>query len=95
MRLGAFAGLTGPVQADGRLQLEAHVGGTLIEPRVTGSATLEDVALSLPDPSLQATDVNLKATSAGDEVQVGEFSGLLNGGSFTGGGDLKSAAGML
>ncbi len=95
MRLAALAGVVGPLESDGQIQLEAHVGGTLIEPRITGFVTLQQAALALPDPQLQATEVNLKATLAGDEIKIGEFSGLLNGGSFTGGGDLKITRGNV
>ena len=90
-----LAGLIAPLESAGRIQLEAHAGGTLIEPRITGFVTLQQAALSLADPQLQATEVNLKATFAGDEIQIGTFSGMLNGGSFTGGGDLKIRRGNV
>ena len=95
MRLAALGGPVVPIESAGRVQLEAHVGGTLIEPRITGFATLEQAAFSLPDPQLQATELNLKATFAGDEIKIGEFSGMLNGGRFTGGGDLKITRGNV
>ena len=95
VRLAALTGLVEHFESDGRIQLEAHVGGTLIEPRVTGFVTLQEAALSLQDPPLQATGLNLKATAAGDEIKIGEFSGMLNGGSFTGGGDLKITRGNI
>ena len=95
MRLAALGGLIAPLETAGRLQLEAHGAGTLIEPRITGSVILQQTSISLQDPLLQATEVNLKATLAGEEIRIGEFSGMLNGGSFTGGGDLKFKRGDL
>ena len=95
VKLAVLAGLLGPVESAGRMQLDAHVEGTLIEPRITGLVTLEQAALSLTEPLLQATQVNLKATIAGDAIKIGEFSGTLNGGSFTGGGDLKLTRGNV
>lgn len=95
MALAALAELAAPVESAGRMQLEAHVGGTLSEPRVTGFVTLQEGSLSLSDPSLQATDLNLKATLVGDEIKIDKLSGMLNGGSFTAGGDLKLTRGNV
>ncbi len=95
LTLGGLAALVDPLETDGHLRMEAHVRGTLAEPRTTGFLTLKDAAVGWPDPQLQGTEVNLKATFVDDEIRISELSGKLNGGSLTGGGDLKITRGQV
>jgi outer membrane protein assembly complex protein YaeT len=93
--LAIFGPLVAPLEVSGLARLEAHVGGTLGEPRSSGFVTLEQASLAVPEPSLQATGVRLKATLAGDQINVDEFQGALNGGAFTAGGDFKLRHGNI
>ena len=93
--LAIFAPLIQPVEAAGPVRLEAHVRGTLAARRTTGFVTLDQATLGLPEPRLQATGVKLNAILEGDQVTIREFSGTLNGGAITGGGELKLAAGKV
>jgi outer membrane protein assembly complex protein YaeT len=89
--LAIFSPLLAPLETSGPVRLEAHVGGTLSEPRSTGFVALEQASFALPDPPLQAAGVKLRATLAGNQVKVDELQGTLNGGAFTGGGEFRIA----
>jgi outer membrane protein assembly complex protein YaeT len=93
--LAVLAPLIAPIEASGPVRLEAHVGGSVSEPKSTGFVTLEQATFGLPEPPLQATGVKLKATLAGDQIKVDELEGTLNGGSFTGGGEFKVSHGNI
>ena len=56
---------------------------------------LDQVAVSLPEPGLRAAGVKLNAILDGDKINLKEFSGTLNGGTFDGGGDLRFGGGKI
>lgn len=80
---------TSPLDIAGVARLDLHAGGTLSGPRIAGSVELDGASLALPDPSLQARNVRLRANLNGDQITVTEISGTLNGGTFEGRGGLK------
>jgi outer membrane protein assembly complex protein YaeT len=93
--LAAFSPLLQPIEATGGVRLDLHVTGTLSEPLTTGFVELNQVRLAIANPLLQADGVKLRADLEGDRVTLKDFSGILNGGRFTGGGDLKLGGGGI
>ena len=94
-RLAAFSPFLQPIDAAGAVRLDLHVAGTVSEPSVTGFVELSDARFAIPNSPVQAEGVKLRANFDGDRVSLNNFSGLLNGGPFTGGGDLKVGRGGI
>jgi outer membrane protein assembly complex protein YaeT len=84
-----------PIETSGSLRLELHVKGTLPNPQTTGFVELDQAHLAVPNPPLQAAGIKLRAEFEGDRVTLKNLSGALNGGTFTGGGNLKLGGGGI
>ena len=86
----SFLSLVAPeAQAGGNAQIDVRARGTLNAPEVAGFVKLDRASLLLQNPRIQASNIKLSAALNGDAISVKEFTGFLNGGTFTGGGDLK------
>ena len=88
--LSLLSVLAAPAETSGNVRLDLRVGGTLSAPQTTGFVKVDDASLLLRNPRIQAANVKLDADLQGDHITVKEFSGNLNGGTFSGGGDLKA-----
>ena len=93
--LVALAPLIQPIETTGGVRLDLRVAGTLSDPSTTGFVELNEARVAVPSPLLQADRVKLRADFDGDRVTLKDFSGTLNGGLFTGGGDLKLGGGGI
>jgi outer membrane protein assembly complex protein YaeT len=93
--LAALSPFIAPVETTGGVRLDLHVSGTLPDPQVTGFVEMDRANLLVPNPLIQAEDVKLRAAFEGDHVTLNDFSGTLNGGTFTAGGDLKLGSGGI
>jgi len=90
--LAMLSVLAAPLEAAGTVKLDLRVGGTLTLPQTTGFVELNQASLLLLNPRIQAGGIKLRADLEGDHLTVKELSGNLNGGPFSGGGDLRVSA---
>jgi outer membrane protein assembly complex protein YaeT len=93
--LAILSPLISPIETAGSIRTDLRIRGTLSDPRATGSMELDQARVAVPSPLIQAAGVKLRADFEGDKVTLADFSGTLNGGSFTGGGDLKLGGGGI
>ena len=93
--LSALAALVPAVEAAGTVRMDVRLEGSLSAPQTTGFLELDQASLAITDPRIQGANIKLRADLEGDRVTLKNFSGTINGGAFTGGGDLKLGAGGI
>jgi outer membrane protein assembly complex protein YaeT len=93
--LAAFSSFLQPIESSGSVRLDLRAMGTMSDPLIDGFVELNEARLALSNPLLQAQSVSLHADFEGDRVTLKDFSGILNGGPFTGGGDLRVGNGGI
>jgi outer membrane protein assembly complex protein YaeT len=93
--LVALSPFVSPIETSGSVRFDLHLKGTWSDPQANGYLELDQASLMVPNPLLQAEAVKLRADFDGDRVSLKELSGRLNGGSFTGGGDLNLGGGGI
>src|SRR6516165_2393111 len=91
--LVALSPFVSPIETSGSVRFDLDLKGTWSDPQANGYLELDQASLMVPNPLLQAEAVKLRADFDGDRVSLKELSGRLNGGSFTGGGDLNLGGG--
>ena len=86
----AFLSLLAPeAQFGGTAEIDVRVRGNLSAPYTTGFVKVDGASFAVRNPKIQAANVKVNATLSGDAITVNELTGNVNGGVFTGGGDLK------
>jgi outer membrane protein assembly complex protein YaeT len=70
-------------RAAGDTVFQLAATGTLRDPQLAGFLELRDGVLSIPDPLLQAEELDLRVDLIGERITITRFRGLLNGGNLT------------
>jgi outer membrane protein assembly complex protein YaeT len=85
---GLLAFLSKDVRAAGGMQLEIAVGGSLDSPRATGTIALKDGQVSLAEAGVGIEDLDVLVKLNPGQIVLEQLGGVLNGGTFKGGGTL-------
>ncbi|HEY6402939.1 MAG TPA: translocation/assembly module TamB domain-containing protein, partial [Blastocatellia bacterium] len=66
---------------DGEVIIDAHISGSINDPKVRGSATLRDIAVSAPDSPITLDGGSGRVVLSGDRLTIENFTARAGGGS--------------
>jgi outer membrane protein assembly complex protein YaeT len=87
--LAGLAAMDPAIEAAGLMRMDVKMEGTLDAPQARGFVEIENARVALTAPQLQASGIAFRADLDGRQVQLRKLSGILNGGTFDGGGKLE------
>jgi outer membrane protein assembly factor BamA/autotransporter translocation and assembly factor TamB len=91
--LGPFVRTAG-LSVAGTLAPRISVFGSLTDPRFDGEAVVTGGEIRLRDPRLIVTDLEASAVLSPEQARITRLSGVVNGGTLSGGGDLRYGPGV-
>ncbi|MGE0406957.1 MAG: translocation/assembly module TamB domain-containing protein, partial [Candidatus Korobacteraceae bacterium] len=83
------------LKIQGVTEVQAEVLGTVAEPQMQGFISMQDGQLALAEPGIALTELKFRLDLSGRQVQVSQFSGVLNGGDLTANGSFNIGAGGI
>ncbi len=93
--LGLLEGFSDTIAAQGNLRIQASVQGPFSQPVFQGSLAMDGGQFTVDNPSLDLSQVNLRADLEGSGVAIRQLTGVLNGGNFSGAGRIDLMDGEL
>ena len=83
------------VQMRGPVRLQVAVGGTASAPNLQGSVNMRNGIVSLREPRVDITALNLQMAMRGQRIELAQLTGNMNGGTLTGGGGFEIGKGGI
>jgi outer membrane protein assembly complex protein YaeT len=87
--------LSQDLTATGGMKFQATASGTLADPKMNGFLEWRDGQIALPQPAIQASNVDMRIGLENDRVRIEQFRGDLNGGTLNVLGGFRIAGGTI
>jgi outer membrane protein assembly complex protein YaeT len=90
-----LSSLSQDLTTTGAMKFQATASGTLADPKMHGFLEWQDGQVALPQPVIQASNLNVRIGLENDRVRIEQFNGDLNGGSLNVSGGFRIAGGTV
>lgn len=88
VKVDLLSSLQADIQSDGPMSLYVNLGGTLMKPEYSGSLTIKDASLHLPNYQFAIEHLNLYAPFDSDRLRIETLTAQSGGGTISGGGEI-------
>lgn len=88
VKVDLLSSLRADIQSDGPLSVYVNVGGTIAKPEYSGSVTIQNASLRIPNFQMALEQVQLHAPFDKDHLTIETLTAHAGGGTITGGGEI-------